>query len=928
MSLDTDLGIDSIKRVEILSALQEQLPQAPVVNPEQLASLQTLQQIVEYMAGGDGAPATHPVAAADDGLLRQTLLQVVAEKTGYPVDMLSLDMSLDADLGIDSIKRVEILSALQEQLPQAPVVNPEQLASLQTLQQIVEYMQGAGAAAAPTPSPEPRTSIEITPSAGTIVRHIVELQPLGAAHPPVTFPDNAVIGIMDDGSGLAEHLCHALRRRQFDARTVSPTQTGDTSLAGLVILMPDHADSRIMESAFSFIRDQGPRLRLLAGITRLGGSFGLAGDNDFNPLGAGLAGIIKSADKEWPEVHCKVIDIPAGTISAELAEHITEAFLTRGPLEIGIDARGVCTPVLKPEALGQQGMNPCAAGETIIISGGARGVTAEVAIALAHSFAVNLLLLGRSPEPIPEPDWLQSLRDEHAIKQALAAHLTERPLTPRVLQQEYQRIRANREIQENITRIQAAGVNVRYVSADIRDAAAVHTAVTAARAELGPIAGFIHGAGVLADCFIVDKTDAQFHEVFSTKVDGLDALLQATAEDPLKLMVLFSSTSARFGRKGQADYAAANEVLNKTAQRQQHLRPACRVLSINWGPWDGGMVTPALKQLFADEGLDVIPLQAGTDWLVREIMGKGPVEVVATGSELPDSVYPHRDHGIDMTLAFERTLTLEGFPVLASHVMNGRAVLPLAIIAEWLAIGAMHNNPGLVYLGFDELRTLKGVILEHGTPVQLQIMAGGIMNDGDHHYVPVELRNGELLYAKARILLGDNYHQPPAVTTPPVTGAYPHAEIYGGERLFHGPLLQGITTVDTCSAAGISARVQCAPVPSEWVLQPIRSTWLGDPLVMDCAFQLMILWSFENSGAGSLPTCVSHYRQYQRAFPGDTVSISISIEQITKNSVTANIYFNGVDGQLLAAIEGYECVTDASLNQAFKRNRLQVPSAT
>ena len=42
---------------------------------------------------------------------------MIAEKTGYPTEMLELDMALDADLGIDSIKRVEILSALQERLP-------------------------------------------------------------------------------------------------------------------------------------------------------------------------------------------------------------------------------------------------------------------------------------------------------------------------------------------------------------------------------------------------------------------------------------------------------------------------------------------------------------------------------------------------------------------------------------------------------------------------------------------------------------------------------------------------------------------------------------------------------------------------------------------------------------------------------------------
>ena len=64
------------------------------------------------------------------------LLEIVADKTGYPVDMLELDMRLDTDLGIDSIKRVEIFSAIQDRLPDLPR-SPEQLGTLRTLREIV-----------------------------------------------------------------------------------------------------------------------------------------------------------------------------------------------------------------------------------------------------------------------------------------------------------------------------------------------------------------------------------------------------------------------------------------------------------------------------------------------------------------------------------------------------------------------------------------------------------------------------------------------------------------------------------------------------------------------------------------------------------------------------------------------------------------------
>ena len=76
-----------------------------------------------------------------------TLLEVIAGKTGYPVEMLELDMALDADLGIDSIKRVEILSALQEELPGAPADQDRNIsAPCRRFGQIVDFLASVSGA--------------------------------------------------------------------------------------------------------------------------------------------------------------------------------------------------------------------------------------------------------------------------------------------------------------------------------------------------------------------------------------------------------------------------------------------------------------------------------------------------------------------------------------------------------------------------------------------------------------------------------------------------------------------------------------------------------------------------------------------------------------------------------------------------------------
>ena len=143
MDMESDLGIDSIKRVEILGAMQSLYPDLPKLKPEELAELRTLGQIVEHIGAKLGthsvstpsiiipavmappAPAVSsaPVAVAtstvDLTALTQSLMEVVSEKTGYPVETLEPAMDMESDLGIDSIKRVEILGAMQSLYPRS-----------------------------------------------------------------------------------------------------------------------------------------------------------------------------------------------------------------------------------------------------------------------------------------------------------------------------------------------------------------------------------------------------------------------------------------------------------------------------------------------------------------------------------------------------------------------------------------------------------------------------------------------------------------------------------------------------------------------------------------------------------------------------------------------------------------------------------------
>ncbi|HUO09663.1 MAG TPA: SDR family NAD(P)-dependent oxidoreductase [Phycisphaerae bacterium] len=962
MSLDADLGIDSIKRVEILSALQTQLPEAPVVKPEDLGRLQTLRQIVAFLGASAVADTPAGEPGPNGGEVEKVLLEVVAEKTGYPVEMLELDMSLDADLGIDSIKRVEILSALQTQLPEAPVVKPEDLGRLQTLRQIVAFLQGgmespAAAKAATPPMPAP---VAATHSNGhnngnghakkdVLDRQVLTVVPLNGSleRERLAIAASAQLWITDDGAGLAGRICAALNVRKFDAKVV-PITAAPTSaaIAGLLIVAPQNPSADFIRHAFEMIQRAGPKLReagqrgaaFLASASSLDGSFGLNGHTPRNPLTGGLAGLVKTASHEWPEVACKSLDISHDHHdAAALAELIAEELLLKGPTEVGISSSGLCeTRLVRKSLNGEVGKTSLTADDVVVVTGGARGVTAAVSIALAKEYQCKLLLLGRSAAPGVEDAWLAGLSSEAEIKKAIASHL-KGSATPRAVEEQYRRVMADREVRATLSQIEAAGAKVIYRSLDVRDAAAVSDAINDARKNVGPIRGIIHGAGVLQDRLIEHKTPEQFDEVFSTKVGGFNSLLQAVKNDDLKVIVAFSSTTGRFGRKGQVAYAAANEVLNKLAQQEAHQRPKCRVLSMNWGPWEGGMVTPQLRRVFESEGVGLIPLQAGADYLVREMStpAGGPVEILILGP-LGSAGHSNgastngrangaaKHHAALSTVAFEREVSIESHPVLKSHVIKGKAVVPAALMVEWLAHGAMHENPGLLFHGFEEFRVLKGITLERGRSVTVQVLTAPAVHCDGFEVVSTELRSGGTVHARAMIVLASQLPHGKASGMPAANRAYSSGKdaIYSDGRLFHGKGLQAIRSVAGWSEEGIVAEIAAAASPAAWMKQPLRSGWIADPLAIDAAFQLMILWCFETRGVGSLPTAVGNYRQFVRAFPQSGVRIGIRVLQASEHSATAAIEFTDHAGNLLARMDGYECVMDATLQESFALNQL------
>ncbi|HMP01180.1 MAG TPA: SDR family NAD(P)-dependent oxidoreductase [Gemmatales bacterium] len=980
MELDADLGIDSIKRVEIFAAVQERLPAAPAMQPDQLGRLRTLRDVVNHL---DGAPRsdsrpTQPVATSPAAPLptaapavQETLIAIVAAKTGYPAEMLGLDMELDVDLGIDSIKRVEIFAAVQEQLPGTPAIKPELLGSLRTLRQVVEHLGGPSGhtttqpASTLVPNLVPPETAPPSPSipAPALARYVPKLVEAPVRGERLTGVETGLWWLVEDEDGLTAALAQALRDQGLQARLASAAELIQSPesgpLAGIVLTMGRNLARReALAANLALVQRARPILQtgaVMAAITRLDGGMGwLEGPTMGQPVSAALGGLVKTLRHEWPGLHCKIIDLPAtltdrDRLAHELALEVTHA----GPLEVGLDGSARRSQRLEAEPLPDEKPDlNLAAEDVVVITGGARGVTAACALALARHAPAQLVLLGRTPLPGPEPGWMTPLQYEAEIRAALVGQLAAAGWGPRQLADEVRRLSAERELRTHLERLHATGRAVHYQSVDVRDPIAVRTALADVRSRLGPIRALVHGAGVLADRRIEDLTADDLERVFATKVLGLDHLLAAVPADELRALIVFSSTTARFGRTGQAAYAMANEVLNKMACALRKQRPTLRTLALGWGPWDGGMVTDALRPLFAREGIGLIPLQAGAEHLLREWSHAAPTaEVLVLGSPLPETwltpepaseaivpaePLPTADAVEPGSLPLlKRSIGVAEVPVLRDHVLKHRAVVPAALLIDWLAQAALQRHPGLAFHALEGFHVLRGITLGADERRQLELETGTARRKNGTADVDVRLvtRQGSerLVHAHAQATLLAHLPTPPTDQrpTPQESQGLPfpgNMERLYQDWLFHGPALRCISQVRPLASDGLEARVRLAPPPREWLTQPWRSQWLCDPLALDAGFQLAIIWTQWRRHMPCLPTGFARYRQYVRQFPGSEVLVRLEAVNCQGARLEARLTWTAGSGQVLAEMEGFEAVLDAGLATAFRQNTLAQPA--
>lgn len=740
------------------------------------------------------------------------------------------------------------------------------------------------------------------------------LRPVDAVRPdrrPAGLAPGRQITIVDDSQGVALALATALEDAGLETTIVStgsavkPSADGVIYLRGLRDFASIEESAAIVKDAFDVARTIAPKLATEGGffatVQDTGGNFAL--DEWCEPtkatLGA-LAGLAKTAAQEWPSATVRAIDIDAGHRGAhEVGNELAEEFLNGGDdLEIGL-AEGRRTEIdLVPGAIAPASTPPIREGDVVIVSGGARGVTAACIIELARRTKAKFALLGRSE--LPEVDPLEAELDDAALKRALLerAKAAGESVSPKELGWKAGRIASAREIRRTIAAIEAAGGTARYISVDVRDVNALCDAFEGIRNDWGPISGLVHGAGVIEDRRLEDKTDEQYDKVFGTKVAGFWALCAATAQDSLKMLCLFSSVAGRAGNVGQSDYAMANEVLNKSAQIESRRRDDCVVKSIAWGPWDGGMVTPDLRKVFEERGIALIGIDAGARLFADEVLGNAPDVEIVVGSLIEPQLEETQQLQAAPTI-IRRTvkLTTQSHPFLKDHEIDGTPVLPLVCALELFVeiVGEWFDPRDLA---LTDVRVKHGVRLrELDDGEELEIRAERSTNGVDQAFLELHDGDGKLCYTATAVA----HPTPEEASIVPQTnsGAY-DGIVYDGQLLFHGPSLRVLEDVHQPGSNGMTATALTS-TGAGWETPHLDT----DPAALDAAMQLAVLWTSQRIDGLSLPLGVADFRAF-RPFDTDRVNVVVRERSSNRSRTLTDIDLLSPTGELVAAFRGVE----------------------
>ncbi len=725
LDLEADLGIDTVKQAELFAQVREtygierdeslklrdyptlnhvigfvrdRTPQ-PTTTPEPAPTATAQSPTVTTAASPPvveeaavAAPVAAPFPSGEDVAAR--VVALVAEQTGYPPELLDLDLDLEADLGIDTVKQAELFAQVREtygierdeslQLRDYPTLNhvigfvrdrmpqptaADPVAATAPAETTVTTVTTVTTAAAPAPAEAPADDAGFP-------RRV----PVPVVRPPLDwFPPTGVrleagsrVVILPDRGGVAEALSAALAGRGVEVLRTDAAGDSETvaaqvaawlaagrvdglyALAGLDNEAPIadldldawhdglHRRVKVLGAATRALYDAlGDGGSFLVAATRNGGAHGYDESGARSAMAGAVSGFTKAIARERPGAAVKVVDMASSAEPAEVAGALVDETLhDAGVVEIG--RRGTARLAIGIEERRAPAAEPARAlgpGSVVVATGAAGSIVSAIVADLARAAGggtFHLLDLIPAPDPA-DPDLAAFADDRDGLKRQLAARIAERGerATPVLIERELAAIERRCAARAAIDAVTAAGGTAHWYAADLRDGQAMGEAAAAIRAASERVDVLLHAGGLEISRLLPDKSPAEFDLVFDVKSDGWFHLLHSLGDTPIGAAVVFSSIAGRFGNGGQSDYSAANDLLCKSVSSFRTTRPATRGVAIDWTAWaDIGMATRgSIPKVMAAAGIDMLPSAIGIPVVRREVTAGGSGgEIVVAGA--------------------------------------------------------------------------------------------------------------------------------------------------------------------------------------------------------------------------------------------------------------------------------------------------------
>ncbi len=591
-----------------------------------------IQQPVEIIGGSPGVMEIERSifktdAKTDAKGVEQETLDIISGITGYPVEILENDMEIEADLGIDTVKQATILSLICEKFGISVQENIN-ISQLTTIGKLIDFVKKAcntelqdsscveKETGVQSPHAEPTLHKELGIQIPVFIEKKAESKDFSLKGKNIlVIGDNQKTVEMTVGhlgsftENIKKFLFDTIKEQELESRVIEAFKSPvdvilDCTSIGISIdfdsINRDEEEKMLFNSSearFVFYKKvmeiiPEPQFRIVCAVST-DGSFGYTeGGSAGEPFYGALCGFYKGLRKEWPKSVIKIIDIGAkgksGIKKDEVLLLADELKVTDNDYEIGFT--GGKRRVLAIDYLDKAEMKKInmEKGTHYFITGGGSGITAEVLKHVSQELEGSFTIIGRTrlPKDIEE----LVLLDEDSLnkkKTEIYERLLEsgRKATPAIIEEEYNNLLKAISVFNLLKEIEKMGSRALYIPCDVRDYDGLRTAVNEAEGKFGPVRAVIYAAGIEKSRLFAQKSMQEFRDVFSVKARGICNLYRLIDKEKLKVFLVFSSISGRFGNESQIDYCAANSFINSFIEKIRSSNKSIHALSIAWSGW-------------------------------------------------------------------------------------------------------------------------------------------------------------------------------------------------------------------------------------------------------------------------------------------------------------------------------------------------------